>query len=299
MLTISGTPRWANGGKSPNVMPSARRRLHRVRARDRVALLRALRRLSVRPLLVGLERAEPALGSSTPQFDRRGKSVAPANYAKLYAAAYDGHQGGQPARAGRASARRRPRGSDKPQGLRPDHSPGTLRGARREGQPAAQVRRVVAPPVPVQPEPRRRARSSSGRTSRWPRFPASTRELKRWFKRKSVPIWITEYGHQTSPPDSFGVSYATQAAYIRAGDRDGEEATRSSGCSSGSSTRTTRARTWESGLYTQDGAAEGRRRRARSRPARSRSTRGTRVYTFRAGTLDAAREPVHAALLRR
>ena len=40
-------------------------------------------------------------------------------------------------------------------------------------------------------------------------------ELKRWFKRKSVPIWITEYGHQTKPPDPFGVSYATQAAYIR------------------------------------------------------------------------------------
>ncbi len=45
-----------------------------------------------------------------------------------------------------------------------------------------------------------------------PRFDAN---LKTWFKRKSVPIWVTEYGHQTRPEDSLGVSYATQAAYIQ------------------------------------------------------------------------------------
>ena len=45
-----------------------------------------------------------------------------------------------------------------------------------------------------------------------PRFDES---LKTWFKRKSAPIWVTEYGHQTKPPDSLGVSYATQATYIQ------------------------------------------------------------------------------------
>ena len=45
-----------------------------------------------------------------------------------------------------------------------------------------------------------------------PRFDES---LKTWFKRRSVPIWITEYGHQTRPEDSLGVPYATQAAYIQ------------------------------------------------------------------------------------
>ena len=45
-----------------------------------------------------------------------------------------------------------------------------------------------------------------------PRLDAS---LKAWFHRRSVPIWVTEYGHQTRPEDSLGVSYATQAAYIQ------------------------------------------------------------------------------------
>jgi hypothetical protein len=32
----------------------------------------------------------------------------------------------------------------------------------------------------------------------------------------SKPLWITEYGYQTNPPDTFyGVSWAAQAAYLR------------------------------------------------------------------------------------
>jgi hypothetical protein len=45
-----------------------------------------------------------------------------------------------------------------------------------------------------------------------PRFEAS---LNTWFKRKVTPIWITEYGHQTNPPDSLGVPWSTQATYLQ------------------------------------------------------------------------------------
>ena len=39
-------------------------------------------------------------------------------------------------------------------------------------------------------------------------------ELTRLYGRKR--IWITEYGYQTNPPDGvFGVSWSTQAAYVR------------------------------------------------------------------------------------
>jgi hypothetical protein len=39
--------------------------------------------------------------------------------------------------------------------------------------------------------------------------------VKKWFHRKgAVPIWITEYGHQTTPAQQ-GVSYQTQADYMR------------------------------------------------------------------------------------
>ena len=44
-----------------------------------------------------------------------------------------------------------------------------------------------------------------------PRFEAS---LDSWFHRKNIPIWITEYGHQTRPGKA-GVSTALQASYAR------------------------------------------------------------------------------------
>ena len=45
-----------------------------------------------------------------------------------------------------------------------------------------------------------------------PRFEDS---LNTWFNRKETPIWITEYGHQTNPPDSLGVPWSTQAVYLQ------------------------------------------------------------------------------------
>ena len=39
------------------------------------------------------------------------------------------------------------------------------------------------------------------------------REVTRLYGR--IPIWVTEYGYQTNPPDSvFGVSWARQADYL-------------------------------------------------------------------------------------
>ena len=40
------------------------------------------------------------------------------------------------------------------------------------------------------------------------------RELTRLYGR--LPLWLTEYGYQTSPEDTiFGVPWATQARYVR------------------------------------------------------------------------------------
>jgi hypothetical protein len=38
--------------------------------------------------------------------------------------------------------------------------------------------------------------------------------LKKGFHRR-VPIWITEYGHQSKPEQSHGVTYTQQAAYVK------------------------------------------------------------------------------------
>ncbi len=150
ILTISGTPKWANGGKSPNVMPT--------RVSDFTSFARAIAsRYSGR--FVGYPYVrfwsvwnEPNLQLFlSPQFDSQGRSVAPANYAKLAAAAYAGIKAGNPQGA-RLS--RRDLGARQRQGQRPapDALAGQVRRARREGEPAPEVRRVVTPPLSVQPE---------------------------------------------------------------------------------------------------------------------------------------------------
>ena len=95
ILTISGTPKWANGGKTPNFMPT--------RVSDFTAFARAIAsRYSGRNEGYPFVRFysiwnEPNLqGFLSPQFDKRGRSVAPANYAKLAAAGYTGIKAGSP-----------------------------------------------------------------------------------------------------------------------------------------------------------------------------------------------------------
>jgi hypothetical protein len=45
-------------------------------------------------------------------------------------------------------------------------------------------------------------------------MPKFEKDLHTWFK-KTVPIWITEYGHETKPGERKGVSLSTQAAYAK------------------------------------------------------------------------------------
>jgi hypothetical protein len=280
MLTISGTPRWANGGRNANVMPS--------RLADFTAFARAISsRYSGRNDGYPFVRFwsvwnEPNLTRFlTPQFDGRGRSVAPANYARLYAAAYTGLKAGNSlaqVAIGETSAR----GSDRPGGARPNHSPGRFAELVAKANPRLRFSAWSHHPYPFNPN------SRPSQVVKWPNVSLASltrfdTELKRWFKRRSVPIWITEYGHQTKPPDSFGVSFATQAAYIRQAismtkklpfvgmfiwfvyqDDPGQP--------------------WDSGIYSQGGAAKGASPRAFGASARPLDARNA-VYTFRAGTL--------------
>jgi len=212
ILTLSGTPRWANGGKNPNVIPT--------RMTDFTNFARAIAsRYSGRFEGLPFVRFfsvwnEPNLQLFlAPQFNARGKSVAPANYAKLAAAAYSGIKAGSP-QAQVAIGETSARGSDKPTGLRPTHTPGKFAQLVAKANPRLRFDAWSHHPYPFNPNspPTQRVKWPNVSLALLPRFDA---ELKRWFKRKSVPIWITEYGHQTRPEDSLGVSYATQAAYIQ------------------------------------------------------------------------------------
>jgi hypothetical protein len=212
ILTISGTPRWANGGKTPNVMPT--------RVADFTAFARAIAsRYSGRFVGYPFVRFysiwnEPNLpGFLTPQFDSRGRSVAPANYAKLAAAAYGGIKAGSP-QAKVAIGETSARGSDKATGIRPTHSPGKFAELVAKANPKLRFDAWSHHPYPSVPSspPSQIVRWPNVSLASLPRFEAS---LKTLFNRKSVPIWVTEYGHQTRPEDSLGVPYTTQAAYIQ------------------------------------------------------------------------------------
>jgi hypothetical protein len=212
MLTVAGTPSWANGGKNANVMPT--------NVGDFTAFTRAIAsRYSGRYMGYPFVRFwsiwnEPNLQRFlTPQFNAAGKSVAPANYAKLAAAAYAGIKAGNP-RAQIAVGETSARGTDKPAGLRPTHSPGKFAELVAKANPRLKFDAWAHHPYPSVPS------SPPSQIVKWPNvsltsLPRFDESLKTWFRRKSVPIWVTEYGHQTKPPDALGVSYATQTAYIQ------------------------------------------------------------------------------------
>lgn len=212
MLTISGTPKWANGGKAPNVMPT--------RVGDLTSFARAISsRYSGRFPGYPFVRFwgvwnEPNLQLFlTPQFDAKGRSVAPANYAKLYAAAYSGIKAGNPnalVAIGETSAR----GTDRPDGLRPTHSPAKFAELVAKANPNLKFDAWSHHPYPAVPSlnPSQRLKWPNVPLTALPRFQES---LRQWFKRKDVRIWITEYAHETRPEDQLGVPYATQAAYLR------------------------------------------------------------------------------------
>jgi hypothetical protein len=279
MLTLSGTPSWANGGKKPNVMP---RRVNDFRDFARAIATRYSGRYAGYPFVrFWSVWNEPNLQLFlSPQFNSRGKSVAPANYAKLYAAAYSGIKAGNrlaKVGMGETSAR----GSDKATGIRPTHSPGKFAELVAKANPRAKFDAWTHHPYPSNPN------SRPTQIVRWPNvslrsLPRFEKSLQSWFKRSSVPIWITEYGHQTKPPDSLGVSYAKQGAYIQ----------QALSIAAGYPFvemfiwfvfRDDPGQPWESGIYTVAGAPKGSSPSRFSSSARPLDARNA-VVTFRGGT---------------
>jgi Cellulase (glycosyl hydrolase family 5) len=280
LLTLFGTPRWANGGRTPNVMP---RQVADFTAFAQAISSRYSGRFDGYPFVrFWSVWNEPNLQLFlTPQFDARGRSVAPRNYARLYAAAYKGIKAGN-RRALVAIGETSARGTDNPSGIRPVHSPGRFAELVAKANPRLKFDAWSHHPYPFTPN------LKPSQKVRWPNItlgslPLLEANLKAWFKRKTVPIWVTEYGHETKPPDTFGITYAKQAAYIRESiaiarkypfvtmfiwfvfrDDPGQP--------------------WESGVYTAAGGPKGSsppRFAAAARPLDARNT----VFRFRRGTV--------------
>ena len=211
MFTIWGTPGWANGGAGENRLPT--------RLADLTAFARAVAsRYSGRHAGFPFVRYfsvwnEPNLEQFlAPQFDRRGRSLSPSLYARLYRAAAAGIAAGNPdalLAAGETSARGRDHPSDGR--VQESHSPGRFAQLLARVRPRVRFDAWAHHPYPTAPHlpPTQHARWPNVTLLGLPRF---GRALDRWFGRP-VPLWLTEYAHETTPHEPRGVSPRRQAEY--------------------------------------------------------------------------------------
>jgi polysaccharide biosynthesis protein PslG len=212
LITIWGTPKWANGGKTPNFMPT---RVSDLTAFSRAVATRYSGRFQGFPYVrfYSIWNESNLQLFLAPQFDTKGKSVAPRNYAKLAAAAYAGIKAGNPT-AKVAVGSTSSAGRDKPlQGKSATHSPGRFAQLVAAANPRLKFDAWAQHPypVPARMKPTQKVKWPNVTLSAFPRFEAS---LDKWFKRKNVRIWITEYGHEVKQDgEPNGITRAQQAAY--------------------------------------------------------------------------------------
>jgi hypothetical protein len=210
MINITGTPKWANGGLPENHMPTKLSDL------TTFAQLLAVRYDGENPGVGSVDLwsvwNEPNLQQFlTPQYVGK-KIVSPANYAKLYKAAYAGIKAGNPAAKvaiGETSAQ----GRDKPAtGVSQTVSPGMFAQLLAK-TPGLKFDAWAHHPYPTSPsaKPLEQVRFPNVTLSTLPTFEV---DLKKWFHR-TVPVWITEYGHETKPGEPHGVTLAQQATYAK------------------------------------------------------------------------------------
>ena len=215
VLTIWGTPGWANGNKGLNYAPT------RMSDLQQFAQALAARYSGRYPGLpfVGYYSLwnEPNLNEFLAPTFRNGKPASPAIYAQMARAAYAGVKVGNP-RALLAIGETSPRGRDKP-----SSSPKTVQDTLSPGTFARLVSQAPGPRVrfdawaqhpysDLGQGPLQKVRFPNVDL---PQLPTFEKGLDKWFKRKGTPIWITEYGFQTKPGQPKGVTEAQQVAYMR------------------------------------------------------------------------------------
>jgi cellulase (glycosyl hydrolase family 5) len=214
MLTIWGTPSWANGGKGQNYAPT---RSTDMRNFARALASRYSGRYSGYPFVrYYTVWNESNLGQFlSPQYDSKGKPAAPRIYAAIYRAAYTGIKAGN-SRAlvgiGETSARGRDRVLGRA-GTQETESPGKFAQLLSQQRPVLRFDAWSHHPYSTSQSapPTQRVRWPNVTLTQLPKFED---ELAKWFHR-SVNIWITEYGYETKPGEPKGVTLSKQAAYAR------------------------------------------------------------------------------------
>ncbi len=212
MMTLWGTPQWANGGKGRNSLPTSMTDFQNF---ARAVASRYSGRTPGYPFVrfYGIWN-ESNLGLFlTPQFNSKGQIVSPAAYAKLAAAGYAGIKAGN-AKALVAIGETSSSGRDKKKaGVSDAVSPGKfaelVAKANKKLKFDAWAHHPY--PVPVNQKPTQKVRWPNVALTSLPQFETS---LDGWFGRRNIPVWITEYGNETKPGEPKGITEAQQAAYL-------------------------------------------------------------------------------------
>jgi hypothetical protein len=211
MLTIWGTPSWANGGHGANYAPG-----------DMNDLYRFTRAVADR--YSGRHPGFPFVGYYTvwnepnsvrflaPQFDLQGNPISPTTYAAICRFAYAGLKAGNPLASvgiGQTSSR----GSAPGKRGAGSIAPGTFARLLAEQRPAVPFDAWAHHPYSdLGYGPHQRYRFPNVNLATLHTF---EQKLDLWFHRSDIPIWISEYGMQTSPARAGGVTVEQQATYVR------------------------------------------------------------------------------------
>jgi hypothetical protein len=212
LLTIWGTPDWANGGKGLNYAPT--------NASDMTKFARALAtRYNGRTPGFPYVKFysvwnEPNLEQFlAPTYDAKGRPVVQKTYAKLYRAAYAGIKAGSPS-ADIGVGETSPRGRDKPSPgpIQDSLAPATFARLLSLQRPKIKFDAWAHHPYSVLGQgPLQKARYPNVHLTQLPQF---LKDLRKWYG-KNVAMWISEYGFETKPGEPRGVAATQQAAYVR------------------------------------------------------------------------------------
>ncbi len=214
LITLWGTPKWANGGQTPQVLP---RNMRDFQNFAQAIAARYSGRYAGYPFVrfFTIWNESNLATFLRPQFDKKGRIVSPRNYARLAKAGYTGIKRGN-VRALVGIGETSSHGRDHPKkGLTDTVAPATfMKGV------AAQAKKLKLKfdawadhpyPFPVSQKPTQLVRYPNVTLRSLPRF---EKDLDLAFRRKHIPVWITEYGHETKPGEPAGVTEPLQAKYL-------------------------------------------------------------------------------------
>jgi len=212
ILNLWGTPGWANGNQRPQVVP---KKMSDFQTFARAVASRYSGRYAGFPYVrfYGIWNESNLSTFLSPQFDIHGNIVSAKNYAKLAAAGYAGVKSGN-ASALVAIGETSSNGRDKiVSGQTDTVRPGTFMKLVAKANPRLKFDAwALHPyPFPVSQKPTQKTKYPNVTFSTMAQF---EKDLDASFKRKNIPIWITEYGHETKPGEPKGVTESQQAAYL-------------------------------------------------------------------------------------